>query len=206
MHMTKEKNTFVATSTVVSFVNRENVVDLTQYLANLNTVFTCHKIFDSRKDIGFPVVICTLLYILFIQLGRGEKWVDCCIEGVICLAKSRCSIKAQSKTFANDGHQLLSPTDYRFDTQINQNVNNVDYVCTIRRKTFQTEEKQEQDRTRKKRNSSALLLLLCVYENDEVALYCPSYISKVVQSCVYDEDCRSCWGGDGGGLALHGQK
>ena len=177
MHMTKEKNTFgirfVATSTVVSFVNRENVVDLTQYLANLNTVFTCHKIFDSRKDIGFPVVICTLLYILFIQLGRGEKWVDCCIEGVICLAKSRCSIKAQSKTFANDGHQLLSPTDYRFDTQINQNVNNVDYVCTIRRKTFQTEEKQEQDRTRKKRNSSALLLLLCVYENDEVAFILP---------------------------------
>ena len=135
----------------MSFVNRENVVDLTQYLANLSTVFTCHKIFDSRKDIGFPVVICTLLYTLFIQLGRGEKWVDCCIEGVICLAKSRCSIKAQSKTFANDGHQLLSPTDYRFDTQINQNVNNVDYVCTIRRKTFQTEEKQEQDRTRKEK-------------------------------------------------------
>ena len=34
-------------------------------------------------------------------------------------------------------------------------------------------------------------------------LYCPSYISKVVQSCVYDDDCRSCWGGDGGGLVLH---
>lgn len=51
--------------TIVSFVNRENVADLSQYLANLSTVFTCHKISDTEKNIPFPVdAICTLFNIV----------------------------------------------------------------------------------------------------------------------------------------------
>ena len=83
-----------ATFIPMSFVNGENVSDLFQYLANLSTVFTCHKISDTEKNIRVSE-ICTLFNILLVG---GRKIGRRCVEGVICFAKSACSIKAQSKT------------------------------------------------------------------------------------------------------------
>ena len=54
----------VGGGTIVSFVNEENVGNLSQCLANFSTVFTCHKISDTKENIRFSVVkICTIFNI-----------------------------------------------------------------------------------------------------------------------------------------------